>query len=72
MLRKCPRCQRQFRPEEQDQYHCKPCLKHYMPHQVEKTNPMEIHPTGLGAGQTMDLRSGTKRKAKTISEIMKG
>lgn len=72
MIRQCNRCKRQFRPEEEDQYYCKPCLKHYMPWTAEETNPMEVHPEGLEAGQTMDLRSGTKQKAKTISEILKG
>lgn len=63
MLRKCARCQNAFQVEEPDQYHCKPCLRHYMPWQEQQTIPTE--PTKqVTKGRTIGqiLRSGSERR----------
>lgn len=62
MLRKCPRCQRAFQPEEEDQAYCKSCLRHYMPHQ-DAVNPMGANPKIASKGRTINqiLQSGKER-----------
>ena len=66
MLRKCSRCQNAFQPETQEQAHCKPCLRHFMPWQTEQTVPAEptkLTPKGKTIGQILQSsqeRAGAK------------
>ena len=62
MIRKCSRCQNGFQVEA-DEYHCKPCLRHYMPWQTEQTiptDPIKQVTKGQSIGQI--LKSGKERR----------